>query len=486
MSRRTTQSSLLRWSTCWCAIVFIVFSTVFMAAFSTASLNSYKRVMELEMATLLGQGVDQLATQTVTTSWDRYVAVTDSVIRLTDNGGNVLFQINSPVFNSDVVQQIANRVPPQPQGQAFSKLQWSYPYKWRDASGFHRVIALTEGVHFENGASGVLAIYSLTDPLRQDTLHMLTIFVVMDLAVVALFAGGMYVLLRRGFQPLQRLMAGIQQVEWRRAGRLRFEQLPPELASLQQSINQLLDRIDDAVDEQRRFMADASHELRTPLAIVAGHANLLRRWGSKNARVWEPAVRNIVLEVERLQKLVDQLLTMSRLEEEKLPPVTEGIDQRGLEELFVRLSEDAAVLRPDLDMEAHVHLTPGARVAIERDRLRQVLVGLIDNAIRHTREGGWLLLAAREEGPMVRVSVSDNGEGIPADVLPHIFERFYRGDAARATGKGSGLGLAISKQLIEAYQGKIYVRSREGRGTTVIILLPTLRPMHMRDERSEE
>ncbi|GMA56489.1 hypothetical protein GCM10025858_09920 [Alicyclobacillus sacchari] len=199
MSRRTTQSSLLRWSTCWCAIVFIVFSTVFMAAFSTASLNSYKRVMELEMATLLGQGVDQLATQTVTTSWDRYVAVTDSVIRLTDNGGNVLFQINSPVFNSDVVQQIANRVPPQPQGQAFSKLQWSYPYKWRDASGFHRVIALTEGVHFENGASGVLAIYSLTDPLRQDTLHMLTIFVVMDLAVVALFAGGMYVLLRRGF-----------------------------------------------------------------------------------------------------------------------------------------------------------------------------------------------------------------------------------------------------------------------------------------------
>ncbi|SIS57850.1 sensor histidine kinase [Alicyclobacillus vulcanalis] len=470
--RRSIQGTMLIWSTLWCAVVLVVFTVMFMASYQAESLIGQKRIMELEMATLLGQGADKLAEETVTTTWDRYAAATDSVIRLTDAQGNVLFQIMGPVFTAPVVDDIASRVPMPALGPDFAKPHWSYPYAWRDANGFHRVLALTEGVRFENGGYGQLSIFTVLDPVRQAGLHMLTVFLVLDAAVIALFAVGMRVLIDRGFRPLSRLMAGIQQVEWRRAGRLTFTDLPPELMSLQESVNQMLDRIDVAMDEQRRFVADASHELRTPLAIIAGHANLLRRWGRDNARVWEPAVRNIVQEVGRLQRLVDELLALSNLDQVDELPVGGGMGQDEMDELFARLRDDALLLRPDLEMEVSVHLTRGGRVAIQPDRLRQVLVGLLDNAMRHTPEGGWIRLAVREEATTARITVADSGEGIPEDVLPHVFERFYRGEAARREGQGAGLGLAISKQVVERYGGTIYVLSAPGKGTTVVIVLP--------------
>ncbi|WP_067845506.1 sensor histidine kinase [Alicyclobacillus mali (ex Roth et al. 2021)] len=470
--RRSIEGTLLIWSTAWCAVVLLVFTTLFMVSYQATSLIGQKRVMELEMATLLGQGADRLAEEAVTTTWDRYAAATDSVIRLTDAEGNVLFQIMGPVFTGTVVDEIASRVPMPAQGQDFTKPHWSYPYAWRDENGYHRVLALTEGVRFENGSFGQLSIFTLLDPLRQAALHMLTVFFVLDAAVIALFGVGMRLLIERGFRPLARLMAGIQQVEWRRAGRLSFSDLPPELMSLQESVNQMLDRIDVAMDEQRRFVADASHELRTPLAIIAGHANLLRRWGRDNPRVWEPAVRNIVLEVGRLQRLVDELLALSNLDQVDELPVGGGMGQAEMDEMFARLRDDALMLRPDLEMEVSVHLTSGGRVAIQPDRLRQVLVGLVDNAMRHTPQGGWIRLMAREESTTARITISDNGDGIPEDVLPHIFERFYRGEAARREGQGAGLGLAISKQVVERYGGQIYVRSAVGKGTTVVMVLP--------------
>jgi len=153
-------------------------------------------------------------------------------------------------------------------------------------------------------------------------------------------------------------------------------------------------------------------------------------------------------------------------------PVGGGMGQAEMDEMFARLRDDALVLRPDLEIEVSVHLTSGGRVAIQPDRLRQVLVGLVDNAMRHTPQGGWIRLMAREESTTARITVSDSGEGIPEDVLPHVFERFYRGEAARREGQGAGLGLAISKQVVERYGGQIYVRSAVGKGTTVVIVLP--------------
>lgn len=470
--RQSLQSSMFWWSTFWCAVIFIVFTVLFMITFSRDNLEAYKRVMRLEMATLLGQGVDQLAQSDTSGSWDRYVAVTDSVIRLTDSSGNVLFQIGSPLFTDNRIQHIVAALPPQPTNVPWNQLNWSYPYRWRDASGTHQVVAVTEGVTFLSGSRGELELFSLTDPLRQERDRILSILVGVDAFVFALYVLGMNVLLRRGFQPLTRLMEAIRAVEWKRSDRIQLVSLPPELASLQSSVNQLLERIDKSVQEQNRFIADASHELRTPLAIVAGHANLLRRWGNQNQRVWEPAVRNIVWEVERLQKLVNQLLTMARMEVSVPTTQIPGLSVADIRALFVQLEEDTQLLRSDIHLFMSVDVPVDMRAYILADHLRQIFVGLLDNAMRHTQEGGHIQLSAVAQGDMVRFAVTDNGEGIPADVLPNVFDRFYRADSTRAISRGSGLGLSIGKQLVESYGGSIEALSKVGEGTTILFFIP--------------
>ncbi|WAH38098.1 sensor histidine kinase [Alicyclobacillus dauci] len=460
------------WSIMWCAVILMVYTTLYTVSFHTRSIQSYKRVLQLEMATIMGQGIDKMAVQSVSSDWERYVAVTDSAIRLTNANGDVLFETGSPIFSDERMRQISSAIQPQTSAKASPlAVQWSRSYFWRDQNGMHHVLTATTAVQFANGTRGELQVFSLTDALRGQIWQTLKVLLVIDVLVLALFAVGVRWLIHHGLRPLRRLIEGIQAVEWKQSERLSMRHLPSEVASLQQSINQLLDRIDDGVQEQNRFIADASHELRTPLAIIAGHANLLRRWGNQNTRVWEPAVRNIVSEVSRLQKLVNQLLSMAKLEASEVVPV-DGLTAADIKKLFRQLQEDAKLLRPDLEIVWTVHLTSKSRAYMDHDDLRQVLIGLLDNAMRHTQNGGRIELSAHGDEGMVRFLISDNGEGIPPDVLPYVFDRFYRAEASRGRGKGSGLGLSICKQVIESYQGKIYVRSQLGRGTSVIILVP--------------
>ncbi|GMA65261.1 HAMP domain-containing histidine kinase [Alicyclobacillus fastidiosus] len=479
MIGRTLSARITWWSVVWCAIVLLVFTMIYTVSFHARSVQSYKHVLQLEMATLLGQGVDKLVEQDDSSNWERYAAVTDSAVRLTDNRGNVLFQITSPSFSSARINQIANSVASGldagASGQSGTQTRWNQSYQWHDEKGTHHAIVASRQVSFQNGTSGTLQVFSLTDELAKETWWTFEWLTALDVLILALFAFGMRWFTQRGLRPLNLLMEGIQEVEWNQSPRLNLHRVPGEVESLQQSINQLLDRIDQGVQEQNRFIADASHELRTPLAIIAGHANLLRRWGRENVRVWEPAVRNINSEVARLQKLVNQLLLLAKLEEAPQRRV-EGLTSADIQALFAQLRQDAAVLRPDLDIVVRVHMTSQARAFMDEDDLHQVLVVLIDNALRHTQEGRVELAAHGDEG-MVRFTVSDTGEGMHPDVVPHVFDRFYRADAARASSRGSGLGLAICKQIVESYQGKIYLRSKPGRGTTVIVRMPMQEPV---------
>ncbi|MFB5188855.1 sensor histidine kinase [Alicyclobacillus fastidiosus] len=479
MIGRTLSARITWWSVVWCAIVLLIFTMIYTVSFHARSVQSYKHVLQLEMAALLGQGLDKIVEQDDSSNWERYVAVTDSAVRLTDDEGNVLFQIASPSFTSARIDQIVNSESgsgsdAQVSGPAGTQTKWDQSYQWHDGKGTHHAIVATRQVSFQNGTSGTLQVFSITDELAKETWRTFEWLAALDVLILALFAVGMRWFTRRGLRPLNLLMEGIQEVEWNQSPRLNLPKVPGEVESLQQSINQLLDRIDKGVQEQNRFIADASHELRTPLAIIAGHANLLRRWGRENVRVWEPAVRNINSEVARLQKLVNQLLLMAKLEEAPQRCV-EGLTSADIQALFGQLRQDAAVLRPDLDIVVRVHMTSQARAFMDLDDLHQVLVVLIDNALGHTQVGRVELAAHGDEG-MVRFTVSDTGEGIHPDVVPHVFDRFYRADAARGSSRGSGLGLAICKQIVESYQGKIYLRSKPGRGTTVIVRMPMQEP----------
>lgn len=255
--------------------------------------------------------------------------------------------------------------------------------------------------------------------------------------------------------------------------RLPVENPRDELGQLSATINDLLARLEvafnqreRALEDQRRFVADASHELRTPLTSILGYARMLRSWGLDNPAAAREGITAIEGEAERMHVLVESLLRLARGED--LPAINpEPLDLVDLAHDAVQSIHAAA---PDAAITVQ---SPDQPVIANADRttIRQVLGILLDNAIRYGRSGEPVEVAIREEEGNAVIAVTDHGQGIEARHLPHLFDRFYRADAAR-TEPGSGLGLAIAKQVIDQHNGTITVTSQPGHGTTFTITLP--------------
>jgi signal transduction histidine kinase len=227
--------------------------------------------------------------------------------------------------------------------------------------------------------------------------------------------------------------------------------------------------ISRAFQRQREFVADASHELRTPLTLIRTNVEAwLRRASGPN----KAYARNIIDEVEQLNRIVGDLTTLALADARQLPIERQPLElNMVVSDLMTQtqpLAEERGVrLRPDLN--------GGVRVEADPARVRQLLMILMDNALRHTPAGGEVSVGVIRENGHARITVKDSGEGIPAAALPHIFERFYRADKARSRENGgSGLGLAIAKWIVDAHRGEIAVKSAEGKGTEVAVNLPAM------------
>ncbi len=226
-------------------------------------------------------------------------------------------------------------------------------------------------------------------------------------------------------------------------------------------------RVEEA---QRRFVADASHELRTPITALKGLLELLVDGAQDDPEVRDDFMHILQAEADRLARLVTDLLTLARLE-------AGSLELKIAPHWVADLLHDVATVMGTLASHAGVTLSVDVpegkvRVLAERDRIVQVLLGLTDNALKHSSAGSTIRLRAEQRAGSVLLSVSDEGEGIePAD-LERVFERFYRSDAARAGGGGAGLGLAIAKEIVEAHGSAIHVESTPGAGTTFWFELP--------------
>jgi signal transduction histidine kinase len=219
---------------------------------------------------------------------------------------------------------------------------------------------------------------------------------------------------------------------------------------------------------QRGFVANASHELRAPLTLLRASAEVALRRAPAGDAEQRALLGDVLDECDHMARLVDDLLLLSRLDARRLP-----LDCRAVP-LAPLLADVARQVARVADERGVAVDAAGAGSAwADAARLRQVLLILLDNALRHTPRGGRITLTARPEGQRARLTVADTGAGIAPEHLPRIFERFYRAAQAReATGEGAGLGLAIAKALVEAQRGAIGVASQPGRGTTVSITLP--------------
>jgi signal transduction histidine kinase len=233
------------------------------------------------------------------------------------------------------------------------------------------------------------------------------------------------------------------------------------LAELETAFRQ----VEGTLDSQRRFVADASHELRTPLTTVRGNIELLRHEPPVDADERAEIISDTRDEVDRLIRLVNQLLVLAR---------ADAGQQLRREPLPVKpLVEDVCRQARVLARQANILCDPPPDVQVygDRDALKQVLLVLVDNALVHTEPGTVIGLSTVVAAGCVSISVHDTGSGIAPEVLPHIFERFYRGEESR-TGTGTGLGLAIAKELIEGQGGTIAVESGPGQGSIFTVTLP--------------
>jgi signal transduction histidine kinase len=240
-----------------------------------------------------------------------------------------------------------------------------------------------------------------------------------------------------------------------------------EVGQLIQAFHQTLSRLENLFHTQRQFIADVGHELRTPLTVIKGNVNLMRRLGCGD----EESLDSIETEVDRLTRMVGDLLLLARAESGKLPLDRHVVE---LDTLLLDVLQQTQVLAAGR-LDLRLGNIDQVLVCGDRDRLKQVLLNLIGNAIKYTPAGGEVVAGLGKDGDQARVTISDNGPGIPAEDLPRIFERFFRTEKSRTRsedGKGFGLGLSIAYWIVRHHGGQIDVESKEGQGTTFCVWLP--------------
>jgi heavy metal sensor kinase len=285
----------------------------------------------------------------------------------------------------------------------------------------------------------------------------------LPLTVAVAVAGG-FVLVRRALDPVERIARKAQEItQHNLSERLPVVRSGDELERLSVSLNHMISRLQAALDDSKQFVADASHELRTPLTVMRGELENLAQ-DPRFGRETRETLGSVLEEVERLAEIVESLFALSRLDAGEANAQWRRFD---LAELAATTAEQMSLLATDKNVRVACDSAPGVMVQGDPARLKQVIVNLLDNAIKYTPGGGRVRLSVQREQGFAVLEVADDGIGIPAEALPHVFKRFFRVDTSRSREQGgAGLGLAIVKSICSAHGGDIEVISAPGRGST--------------------
>lgn len=277
------------------------------------------------------------------------------------------------------------------------------------------------------------------------------------------------IIIRRTLKPIREISQTAEEISrGAHSRRIELAAAPDELASLAQTLNNSFTHLDNALEAQIRFSADASHELRTPIAVIMAQTQAaLKR--DRSTEEYKTILQACLRAGQRMKSMADSLLELTRISGSgsilniARTNLTEVISS-AVEET-TRLSEKHPIHFQTLENSQSVEIDP--------ERIHQVLVNLISNAVKHNPAGCAICVSQKERAGWAVIEIEDQGAGIPADALPHIFERFYRIDASRSRDSGgSGLGLSIVQSIVEAHGGTIEATSILTRGTTFTIKLP--------------
>jgi signal transduction histidine kinase len=290
-------------------------------------------------------------------------------------------------------------------------------------------------------------------------------------ALALIFSMGLSLVLgqllaQRALTPMLKITQQVQEM----AGQDLFKPLDTsalsrdEIGILAETFNGLMQRIEKVFVAQQHFLSDASHEFKTPLTAIRGHAQLLQKRGTAHPEIVSKSSATIIRECTRLARLIEDLLLLARLEGH-----AEKLENLNMVQLLEEIFEDLSPLHPQLKL-----IVPSAVLKIQghSDSLYRVFLNLLDNAFKSTLTGD-VVISCQSQQNEVEIKISDQGTGIAAEHLPHLFERFYRVDSDRnRKSGGSGIGLALVSEVIKFHQGSISVISKEGFGTTFSLRFP--------------
>ena len=292
------------------------------------------------------------------------------------------------------------------------------------------------------------------------------------LALVLAGIGGWF-LARHSLAPV---MAMVDRARNIGAGNL-GERLPvgnrrDELGRLAQTFNDLLGRVEQSMVQQRQFMADASHELRTPLATARTAASVALQQASRGESEYREALDIIEQQTARLSRIVEDMFTLARADAGNYPIRRTPMY---LDEILDEVARAARVLAGPRGVSVEASAITSTAFAGDEDLIRRLLVNVVDNAIRHAPAGTTVTIVLQEDGALYTITIRDAGPGVPPHAQPHIFERFYRGDAARSRDQaydGAGLGLALARWIAREHGGDVTLADASAAGSTFLISLP--------------
>lgn len=337
--------------------------------------------------------------------------------------------------------------------------------------GGEQLLLYTTSYRSQTGTVYLVEYGASTEPIQNILRSLFLILLITTPLILVIAALGGYVLMSQPLRPVVTLTERAEKVGRTDLGeRLPIIPTGDELERLSLALNRMIERLEETVSHNRRFSADASHELRTPLTIIRGELEALQQTPGLEPSVIEGA-GSALEECHRMSTIVESLMAISRLEggeHMEMEPVDLVSITRTTLDHLVLLAEEKKI---SLEFEG----SGAVMVSGNAMRLKQVIVNLVDNAIKYTPEGGAVRVSVSASGDTAVLSVSDTGIGIPSTAIPLIFERFYRADEVRSrTSGGIGLGLAIVKSICTAHHGAISATSMEGQGSKFRIELPLI------------
>ena len=334
--------------------------------------------------------------------------------------------------------------------------------------GSYRTAAPRGGVYVVEVGASPIPIETMLD-------HLLLLLGLGLPVVIIIAVSGGYLLVRRALAPVDRIAGKAEVItQHNLSERLPVAHTGDELERLSIALNHMITRLDDAFQNSKRFVADASHELRTPLTILRAELENLVRTAQLSTE-HRDRLGSLLEEVERLTKIVERLFALSRLDAGEAQTEWVPFD---LGELAETTADQMALLAEDKKIVISCDAPRRTMVEGDRARLKQVVVNLLGNAIQYTPEGGAVHLKVEAASDHVVLEISDTGIGIPAEAVPHVFNRFFRVDKTRPREGGAGLGLAIVKSICNAHGGTVEVESAVGRGSRFRVTLPSADDSH--------